>query len=247
MDSIYEFNFSKDVTSTDGMNSFLPSGKVEAVFGQDTRIEMLDPQFPYSSILLLQVLFGNKLYRVTGFLVKQDRIVTAAHCIYDPRTNRFADSVTVRWHPNNQTSYRSIACTGGCCASEYLNNVKTSNDWAILKLSTPIRLNAIPCVDIATIPQIDLCEAAVAGYPMEVKGNVNANATLWGATGVVHRIPSKNVLTYTISTSSGQSGAPVIVQYQQNYCAVGIHAASDSDGNKARAIDAQLYQIIMSY
>ncbi len=245
MEAIYEFNFAQQLTSCKETDVSLPTWEAEAIFGTDTRQIVPKDQFPYSSIILLQVMFGQKLYRATGFLVKPDRIVTAAHCIYDPQTSRFADSVTARWYSSAQNNYQFTACTGSCCADEYLIDKQTANDWAILKLSAQIPLPLLSYADISTVPNINLHEAVIAGYPTQAQGSTTSD--IWAATGLIRQIPSSNLLTYTISTSSGQSGAPVIINHNQNYCAIGIHASSKSDQNQARAIDAQLYQKILSY
>ena len=120
MESTMDFRFAQwNAAFRQEAETLLP-GEIDAVYGEDTRAVVQRDQFPYSAIVLLQVAFGQRLCRATGFLVKQDRVMTAAHAVYDAMTGRFADSVTIRSYSMPLRDDQSIGCLGGCCPDAFL-------------------------------------------------------------------------------------------------------------------------------
>ena len=245
MESTMDFRFAQwNAAFRQEAETLLP-GEIDAVYGEDTRAVVQRDQFPYSAIVLLQVAFGQRLCRATGFLVKQDRVMTAAHAVYDAMTGRFADSVTIRSYSMPLRDDQSIGCLGGCCPDAFLQGGRNGDDWAVLWLTAPIPTTPISCADVTSIPQINQYQATIAGYPTKVRGS--ATSDLWSASGPVQLDPGQKLLRHTISVSGGQSGAPVLLNDNGNWCAVGVHCSDRGRESHARAFDAELCRKIREY
>lgn len=229
----------------------------DKIIGADTRIQILNPSLgtaPYHSIVRLSVRKGNRLFRGSGFLVKEDVVVTAGHC-YCWKENAqtvMADDIGVTQILSASLNQTAAVINGKVDPIRNYEQTK-ENDWAILKIDRSLGDNQriMPVMNGSHLSRGSqyLCE--IAGYPSRAQGRITAD--LWYAQGPI-RIPiigSSEILTYEISTSGGQSGAPVFMDYNGIKTAIGIHLGYTNSccqrANYCRKIDDALYREILRY
>lgn len=223
--------------------------KTNAVFGIDTRTLVPSPSlYPYFPIVRLLLLFPNGIGRATGFLIGANKVVTAGHCIYDSITHEFVEDIVAIAEPGSSNNHYGV-CVGFRYSLNYILSHDASNDWAILKLDLPLGNYAgvLPIVDWSTLPPHNIYVGEIPGYPGKAQGK--ATTLMWTASGTILCSPNQPLLNYTFSTSSGDSGAPVLIQENGLYYVVGIHIIGDSTNriNHARVIDTELFNTFIAF
>ncbi len=227
------------------------------VIGVDTRIQILNASLgtaPYDGIVRLTISSRGRIFRGTGFLVKDDAIVTAGHCFCWKEDDAIvtADAIGV-----TQILPAVLNRTAGVISYRIdprrPREPKDENDWAILRISRPLGAGGhiMPVINGSHLSRGSSYTCEIAGYPARAQGRVTTD--LWSAQGPLQipRIFSSTILTYEISTSGGQSGAPVFMDYNGVKAALGIHVGymhSCGRGvNYCRKIDDELYREILTY
>jgi V8-like Glu-specific endopeptidase len=143
-------------------------------------------------------------------------------------------------------------CTRFHCSNRYTILKDKSDDWAIVKIDEPLgdRLEIIPMIYSTMIQTNQAMQVEIPGFPGEVQGRVTFD--MWTATDTHLVLPNNEKLQYVITTSGGQSGAPVLISQpsvfgEASYYAVGIHTSGGNQCNYARAIDRDLYDTIWTF
>ena len=229
------------------------SNDVGRVIGADSRVLVPSPShYPYWPIVRLILYFtnahGTRYYgRATGFLIRQDMVATAGHCIYDTTHNVLVDDIVAITEPAS-TANNFAACTG--YRSTYYPTPTSLNDWTLFKINKNLgaQVGILPVLDIedATTPSMIMANAEIPGYPSIAQGL--STSLMWTAAGVINGYTAADkTFNYTISTSPGDSGAPVLTQLQGNWYVIGIHISGDAVSNHARAIDHAIFNEILVY
>ena len=66
------------------------------VVGADTRTQVPDTRlYPHSTVAMLLLNFGSQTGMCTGSLIASDAVLTAAHCVYDATSQRWATNIRV--------------------------------------------------------------------------------------------------------------------------------------------------------
>lgn len=203
--------------------------------------------YPYFPIVRLLLIFSDGQFgRATGFLIGANKVVTAGHCIYDHRTQTFAEDIVAIAEPGMASHHYGI-CTGWRYSPNYPINKTVENDWAVLRLDIQLGgyAGVLPLADWSTLTPAAIYLGEIPGYP----GTAQKRATnlMWSASGQIIWLPGNTHVSYQISTSPGQSGAPVLIQENGLYYAVGIHVSGSRESNYARAIDSQLLQELINF
>lgn len=245
---IIDENYRLNKESLYHIPSISETDDIGEVIGTDTRVCVSYPgQYPYFPIVRLLLIFPNsRFYRGTGFLIGANKVVTAGHCIYDHRTQTFVDDIVAIAEPGTANNHYGI-CIGYLYSPNYLMSRNAVNDWAVMKLDMQLGGYAgiLPIADWSTLTPFAVYIDEIPGYPAIAQER--ATNIMWTASGQVMWPPGGQVLTYRISTSGGQSGAPVLIQDRGLYYAAGIHVTGSSAGNCARAIDTALFNTLISY
>ncbi len=217
------------------------------VIGTDTRTEVVDTTTaPYKSIVLLIMKYGNDLYRGTGFLIKDNVVLTAAHNVYDFDLGKPADEVYIIGVPKDAAHVRTH--TRLKVSVEYVSGGSQGGryDWGLIKMNNSMTdlgtINVRKADDIAT-PIVG--DVLIAGYPGIAQGIPTGD--MWEADGSVEYYSANKVMAYTISTSGGNSGSPVMMYYGGGRTAIGIHVMGSSNYNYAKAIDDEVMAAINEF
>ena len=240
----------KNLTNSDGSLNLkeyynLPvrekSGRLGVVIGDDTRTEVTNTQIaPYKSIVRLVMTFGEDKYRGTGFVVNKNVILTAGHNLYDHKLKIMANSVTIFIEGEKEKQAKKTQVTESFKLSD-----DDKNDWGLIKIDYDCDESAI--LPLKNVSELKEKDGLIAGYPAEVKNK--STIAMWEASGELKNESDKGVLSYTISTSGGNSGSPVMAEFDGVKNAVGIHVSGSETEKKnhAKAVDDEIISTVASF
>lgn len=185
---------------------FLTSHTPLSIIGEDDR-EPLD--FPNEVVGKLEITAPNgKKYEGTAFLVAEDLILTAGHCLYDYKMGGFATKMVFKAGLNYDGTYIASAnATGSYLPLPWKEKRDSDWDWAILRLDKPI--GATVGYEICRVDDNPF------GKPCEIVGyGVNYEPDTVQLTGFGNILKySQYRLYYDADTSGGMSGSPIYVVY----------------------------------
>lgn len=246
----------------------LPARGMDAVFGNDNRQLVNEKDrsvLPYCAIVYTKMKFSSGLGRGTGFMISRNIMLTAAHNVYNFKNKEECSELSVSKDTEKFYPGKWIFC------NNYRQYGKAKNDWAVVYVDWDENINIqamnYMCPGTGELEVVSGKNAEVAGFPAEVPGGpaqvpgvpaqvpgVPAKAVgektkeLYTEKGVIQEYDNLNkVLKYTIDTSPGDSGCPVMfMKEDKSYWAIGIHSRGDKieKCNKARAIDADIMRAI---
>jgi V8-like Glu-specific endopeptidase len=191
-------------------------------------------QAPWSGLGLVSATMPDgEVLESTGFTIGRQYVVTAAHAVFDRDHGGRAVAVTFEAARDaTRTPFGVVKATAWTYPGQYPSGGRPY-DYCLLGLGTPLPpevtlYQLLPATDSG----LEAGTWQVAGYPDD-KAPENS---LWYAGGKLLSPPGTRILNYRISTSGGQSGAPVSPYLEERSpAAVGIHAgvAADKKSNEA--------------
>ncbi|HEY4723486.1 MAG TPA: trypsin-like peptidase domain-containing protein [Anaerolineae bacterium] len=165
-------------------------------------------RYPWSAI--------GKLYNETGgfcsgVVISRDKILTAAHCIFNSRTRRFipADSLhfLAGYRVGRYITHARIASYEIGPGFDPLRYEETSSaDWAVLTVTEDLPERIAPLRLSDTISPSGT-KAVIVGYPQDRAFAMTAD----GDCEVREKISSGRLLLHTCRGIKGYSGAPILV------------------------------------
>ncbi len=217
--------------------------RVGKVFGNDDRKRVTDMEkAPYNAIVRLLIIVNKVQYLGTGFMIKPGVMLTAGHNIYDHDAQKYSDEVYVLG--KDGTRYKVYDAV---IPEEFKTYRVGKYDWAVTKVAVLPGVT-VPCLgylnmDASDVPDPVGNAAEVAGYPVEVRGVTTQD--MYTETGNITAYDrTDKLLNYTIDTSGGNSGSPVIVYKDTVPYAIGIHVRNSENCNIAKAIDDTVVRAI---
>ncbi|RBA10536.1 hypothetical protein FPRO05_05125 [Fusarium proliferatum] len=169
--------------------------------------------------LFLGYVNGNEEFIGTGWLINNDMVVTAGHCLYDWRyMGGFLKYVKCYFGYEGERSpgvYR-YGVTAAAPA-EYLKAESSVHDVSFIRLNE--RVTDIKPIHYSVTPPKVTAQLGVVGYP----GDLDFGKYLYEhwATVQIDLARTGTLLSYFIDTTPGQSGAPVLRKLRN----VGVHIA----------------------
>lgn len=231
---IEEKVYQENVNLTDTA-MFLDPCMPSSIIGDDDR-EPIDyaSGMPAAAIGKLLISGPNgKTYGGTGFLVADDLVLTAGHCLDSDIMGGHATSIVFKAGLNPDGTYIAAAnAHESYLPAEWENNRNSDWDWALLRLDKSLG---------STIGYINCrVETSPTGKSCEIQGYAGDWST-GGNTGVTQVVGYGSVLAHTTykmyynaDTYKGMSGAPVFIAYAYGeYGALigvsGIHTSGTND------------------
>jgi V8-like Glu-specific endopeptidase len=197
---------------------------------------------PWRCIALLNIAFADGFTaRGTAWFIGPSTLVTAAHCVHDPRHGRAVSILVTPGFQRGAAPYGRFAVSKVDFNPAWTRGFPRELDFSLLYLADPLGLGFFGFA-AASDDGLRSVLVNIAGYPDDRAGTQCYDA------GRIVRVDS-TFIYHTIDTESGQSGAPLFWSDQQQRVGLGIHTygAGPSDRtNVARRITPQLYDLFES-
>ena len=185
---------------------------------------------PWNAVAKVQTTTGN---HCTGALIQPAIVLTAAHCLYNPRTRALlqAGSLHVlfgyqrsayRWH-------RQVARITVFPGFDGTKGQAQPDDWARLELMEAVPVTPLALLDAGMNPGMAV---ALAGYNQD-------RAQLLMADPACHvlRISAlpggARFLTHDCAATHGTSGGPLLTRQSTGWAVIGINIAAGQQQNLA--------------
>jgi protease YdgD len=188
---------------------------------------------PWSAI---GALFNESGAACTGVIVARDKVLTAAHCVYNARTRRFAQAASLHF----LAGYRGSGARAPARVAHYeigagfdpLQYRETYNaDWVLLTLRDALPAAIVP-LRLAAEDQPSGTRAAIAGYPEHRRHALTADRDC----ELRERIGGGRLILHSCRGVRGYSGAPILVGAGDAVRVAGIHVASLQGGGAERMV-----------
>ncbi|KAJ4016254.1 hypothetical protein NW752_003376 [Fusarium irregulare] len=229
---------------------------IETALADDSRTVVqkadIQPGGKYYSIAKLQIRFEKQLSgddrwaQGTGWLIADNLVVTAGHCAFD-HTYNFGKAVKIRAYigydgkgsiGKSDVQFRQgieIATPKEWIASD----INRANDVSLIMLETPFD-KVKPINYNPTTTTFQNWNLGVVGYPADKTLHDEPGAQMYEMYKVTTcdlSTTSLNMLEYTISSGSGQSGSPVLIRGENT--SIGAHVYGLGTKNSASVIRGQ--------
>ena len=218
----------------------------EVVIGNDDRVRIHNTlDYPYSAICSLEITSRTgRRFVGTGWLVSDNTVVTAGHCVYMPEQGGWARRIRVYPGRNGLSARQSSRATHLHSVEGWTKDRRAAADYGAIRLQNCITTSG--SFGYLALENNDLQNNLyhVVGYSAD-----KPQGTLWGHVRPLDRV-EEDVLYYETDTYGGNSGCPVFFVDEDNpraIYAVGIHNYGDASGNSATRISAEVFDNISDW
>jgi len=228
---------------TSDVNAKTSSLPDKSVIGADERTMITDTtKNPYQSIVSLIQTYGEDEYICTGTVIAKNKVITAAHCIYDAAKGGYPDSVSLTPGRNNTAKpFGTFEGTWGYVPSGWSSYKDTNNDIAIIDVAPNASGQNIGEV----VTQQRLAQTtSYTGKKITITGYPGDKTATYGLTQWTHSSPvisqTGSKFSYATDTYGGQSGSAVFDNATGNI--IGIHTSGSATANFATQLNSTNYK-----
>ena len=206
--------------------------KLPGIKGEDDRV-LVDPTlYPWRAIGRVNRRSGG---HCTGALVGPDKVLTAAHCLWNKRTGAWLKPESLHFVAGYakgkfvaETKVSAVTVAAGAVADK-AGEFRPETDVALLTLAEPIgkRLGSF-ALGGAVAPGAVLVHA---GYSQDKAHalTVHDGCRVLGAAGTA-------LLRHDCDATKGDSGAPLLMRQADRFMIVGVHVASTKNSAAVEGI-----------
>lgn len=203
----------------------------------DHRVVVDPSQPPWNAVAKIQTNIGS---RCTGVLIDAKTVLTAAHCLYNPRTRAMLQAVSLHVLLGYQRGqflwHRFVARYSTGAGFDGQKSAPRTSDWARLELA-----EAVP--DTVT-PLPSTAKALPSGTSVMIAGYNQDRAQLLMAdrechVGPVTPVSGGTLLLHDCSATRGTSGGPLLARENDRWVVAGINIAGGELANLALALPLQ--------
>jgi V8-like Glu-specific endopeptidase len=233
----------------------MPGAGLENVIGPDDRVMVPDTAtIPWRCICHLEVIFDNGVRAYgTGWLVGPDTVITAAHCVWDPRTGEQAAEIRVAPGRNGSMGpYGQFVTADYAVMQGWPDAGNFGLDVAAIRLPRDAGMFAegvgarLGYFGLAAFEnaKLEMLLVNTAGYPLEA---AKPFATQWFNGGRI-KAAETDYVTYMIDTEGGQSGSPIFFYEKETEerLVVAIHTVGYYP-NRGVRITPKLLEVIQGW
>ncbi|WP_258871223.1 serine protease [Virgibacillus dokdonensis] len=221
-----------------------------SIIGEDDRTRVTSTtSFPYRAIVKLSTKHpnSNDTFGCTGFMVNEDTVVTAGHCVYKHDKGGWAEEITASPGRNGSSlPYGSFDWETVYTVSGWKDNKNPEYDYGAIKLrGTPGNNTGWFGYRTTNVDYPADLSVNVTGYPCD-----QPSGTMWTDSGKVLSVMTRQ-LGYNADTFGCQSGSPVYRNYSETgQTAIAIHAYGASGSpltNKGTRITQAVFNNISTW
>jgi len=187
-----------------------PASAAAQAVSADPHRESIDPsQQPWSAI--------GKLYNETGascsgVVIARDKVLTAAHCVFNPRTQRFiaaeALHFLVGYRMGKSAAHARVAIYQiGTNFDPQRYDQTSDGDWAVLTLTERLPDGIVPMKFRAGLETAGT-KVVMVGYPQDRAHAPTADSHC----ELRHNLSGGRLILHTCRGVNGYSGAPILVR-----------------------------------
>lgn len=216
------------------------------VIDNDTRVRVENTTArPYQAIAYLNVQWDRANAACTGTIIAPNKVLTAAHCVYNPNNGGFVKKTGITPAVNaTYNPYGEFVSTHVRVPQQYIENQKRAYDIAIVDVQSRSGASigkVVKPLELESGDDFTGRNFEVAGYPSD-KFHVFKAPTMWTDSGVIDK-QEGNMAYYTTDASGGQSGAPLLDQ--KTHKVFGVHTSyvkgKNIETNRGTTLTNEIY------
>jgi protease YdgD len=194
---------------------------LQSAFGHDP-IDVDADVFPWSSI---GKIYNSARSSCTGSVIAPDKVLTAAHCLFNRATYRFLQPDALHFLLGYKGGeYRSHARVASYVLDPNYKPDEVSKsilfDWAILVLTEPLSKSTTPFT-LAGSPSVAGERIMVGGFSQRYPFKMTADTDC-----TVRGVLPTGLIVHDCAVMHGVSGAPLLLGTGQDIKVAGVHVAT---------------------